>query len=114
MRRMEERLEAMERKNHSNNLDDSDEEVEFESFEEEEEDPEEVMKILKKLMKTSGRTRIEVPMYSGNLNVQELMDWINSLSKYFDFEDRDSEVFDTLLYFGPINQLKNKIKNLED
>ena len=39
------------------------------------------------LMKTSGRPRIEVPMYSGNLNVEELMDWINSLIKYFDFEE---------------------------
>ena len=38
------------------------------------------------LMKTSGRPIIEVPMYSGNLNVEELMDWINALSKYFDFE----------------------------
>ena len=26
-------------------------------------------------------------MYSGNLNVEELMDWINALSKYFDFEE---------------------------
>ena len=25
-------------------------------------------------------------MYSGNLNVEEIMDWIKSLSKYFDFE----------------------------
>ena len=38
-------------------------------------------------MKTSGRPRIEVPMYSGNLNIEELMDWINALSKYFDFEE---------------------------
>ena len=30
-------------------------------------------------------------MYSGNLNVQELMDWINSLSKYFDFEDTEDK-----------------------
>ena len=86
MRRMEERLKAMERKKHSYNSDDSDEEAEFESSEEEEEDPEEV-KILKMLMKTSGRPRIEVPMYSGNLNVEELMDWINALSKYFDLEE---------------------------
>ena len=86
MRRMEERLEAMERNNHSNNSDDSDEEAKSESSEEEEEDPDEV-KILKMLMKTSGRPRIEVPMYSGNLNVEELMDWINALSKYFDFEE---------------------------
>ena len=26
-------------------------------------------------------------MYSGNLNVEELIDWINTLSKYFDFEE---------------------------
>ena len=29
------------------------------------------------------------------------------------FEDRDSEVFDTLLTFGSINQLKTKIKTFE-
>ena len=86
MRILKERLESMERRNHSNNSDDSDEEAESESSEEEEEDPEEV-KILKMLMKTSGRPRIEVPMYSGNLDVEELMDWINTLSKYFDFEE---------------------------
>ena len=70
----------MERKNHSDNSDDSDEEAESESSKEEEEDPDEV-KILKMLMKTSGIPRIEVPMYLGNLNVEELMDWINALSK---------------------------------
>ena len=26
-------------------------------------------------------------MYEGNLNVEELMDWINDLNKYFDFEE---------------------------
>ena len=83
---MEERLEAIEIKNHSNSSDDSDEEADFESYEEEEEEPEEV-KILKMLMKTGGRPRIEVPMYSCNLNVEEIMDWINTLSKYFDFEE---------------------------
>ena len=39
------------------------------------------------LLKTSGRPRIEVPMYLGNLNAEELMDWINPLSKYFYFEE---------------------------
>ena len=69
MRILEERLEAMERKNHSKNSDDSDEEAKSESSEEEEEYPDEV-KILKMLMKTSGRTIIEVPMYSSKLNVE--------------------------------------------
>ena len=26
-------------------------------------------------------------MHEGNLNVEELMDWINALAKYFDFEE---------------------------
>ena len=70
MRRPEEILEAMERKNHSENSDNRDEE--------EEEDPEEV-RVLKMLMKASSRPRVEVPMYEGNLNVEELIDWINAL-----------------------------------
>ena len=36
------------------------------------------------LMKASSRQRVEVPMYEGNLNVEELMDWINALNKYFE------------------------------
>ena len=39
------------------------------------------------LMKASSIPRVEVPMYEGNLNVEELMDWINALNKYFDFEE---------------------------
>ena len=30
------------------------------------------------------------------------------------FEDKDSEVFDTLLSFGSVNQLKTRIKTFED
>ena len=71
MRRLEERLEAMERKTHSENLVNSDEEEE--SPDEEEEDIEEV-RVLKMLMKASSKPRVEVPMYEGNLNVEELMD----------------------------------------
>ena len=33
------------------------------------------------LMKTSGIPRVEVPLYSGNLDVEELMDWVNAPSK---------------------------------
>ena len=69
MRILEERLESMERKKHLDSSNDSDEEAESESSEEEEEYPDKV-KILKMLMKTSGRPRIEVPMYLGNINVE--------------------------------------------
>lgn len=30
---------------------------------------------------------MEIPLYDGNLNVEELMDWISSLAKYFDYEE---------------------------
>ena len=61
----------------------SDEEA---KFSQEEEDPEEV-RVLNMLMKASSRPSVGVPMYEGNLNVEELMDWINALNKYFDFEE---------------------------
>ena len=39
------------------------------------------------LVKASNRPKVEVPMYEGNLNVEELMEWVNALAKYFDFEE---------------------------
>jgi hypothetical protein len=30
-------------------------------------------------------------MYEGNLDVEELLDWIRSMEKYFDYEDVDEE-----------------------
>jgi hypothetical protein len=32
-----------------------------------------------------------VPMYEGNLNVEELMDWINAMDTNFDYEEVDEE-----------------------
>jgi hypothetical protein len=34
-----------------------------------------------------GRAKIEVPMYEGNLDAEELLDWIRSMDKHFDYED---------------------------
>ena len=72
----------MERIN-SESIDTSDEE---ESFEEEQEEIVDEVKVLNMLVKASNRPKVEVPMYEGNLNVEEVMDWINALAKYFDFE----------------------------
>ena len=38
-----------------------------------------------------GRDKIEVPMYEGNLDAEELLDWIRSMEKHFDYEDVDEE-----------------------
>ena len=32
-----------------------------------------------------------VPSYEGNFNFDELMDWLNPNSKYFDYEEVDEE-----------------------
>jgi hypothetical protein len=34
---------------------------------------------------------MEVSMYKGNLNVEEFLDWISALNKYFDYEEIDDE-----------------------
>ena len=44
-----------------------------ESFEEEE-DESEAAKVIKILAKASGRPKVEITLYDGNLNVEELMD----------------------------------------
>ncbi len=59
--------------------------------EEEEEDESEAAKFLKILAKASGRPKVEIPLYGGNLNVEELMDWISSLDKCFDYEEVDDK-----------------------
>jgi hypothetical protein len=47
--------------------------------------------LLRLVTKVGARPKMEVPMYEGNLNVEELLDWINAMDKYFDYEDIDEE-----------------------
>jgi hypothetical protein len=37
------------------------------------------------------RDKIEVLMYEGNLDVEEMLDWVRAMEKYFDYEDVDEE-----------------------
>jgi hypothetical protein len=34
---------------------------------------------------------MEIPMYEGNLDVEELLDWFRALDRYFDYEDIEEE-----------------------
>jgi hypothetical protein len=45
--------------------------------------------VLKSFVKLGAREKIDVPMYEGNLDDEELLDWISSIDKYFDYEDID-------------------------
>jgi hypothetical protein len=47
--------------------------------------------LLRVVARLGGRAKIEIPMYEGNLDVEELLDWIISMDKHFDYEDVDEE-----------------------
>jgi hypothetical protein len=47
--------------------------------------------LLKEVSILGGRAKIEVPMYEGNLDAEELLDWITSMDRHFDYEDFDEE-----------------------
>lgn len=51
----------------------------------------ETTKIIKMLAKLGGKPMVEIPMYEGSLNAEELMDWIRSLDQYFNYEEVDKK-----------------------
>jgi hypothetical protein len=38
-----------------------------------------------------AREKMDIPVYEGNLDVEELLDWIRALDKHFDFEDVEED-----------------------
>jgi hypothetical protein len=38
-----------------------------------------------------AREKMEVSMYEGNLDMEELIDWISNLENYFEYKDIDDE-----------------------
>jgi hypothetical protein len=47
--------------------------------------------LLRAVVRLGGRAKIEVPMYEGNLYDEELLDWIRSMDRHFNYEDVDEE-----------------------
>jgi hypothetical protein len=43
------------------------------------------------VVKLGARSKIEIPMYEGNLDTKELLDWIRAMDKYLDYEDVEEE-----------------------
>ena len=43
------------------------------------------VKLLKAVIGASSKPRVEIAAYNGGLNMKELVDWINSVDKHFDF-----------------------------
>ena len=58
----------------------------------EEQEEEEVLnleeeRLFKALTKIGKRHKFNVPTFSGNLNPKKLIDWINELEEYFEYEE---------------------------
>jgi hypothetical protein len=47
--------------------------------------------LLREIVRLGARAKIEVPMYEGNLDAEELLDWIRSMDKYFDYGNVNGE-----------------------
>jgi hypothetical protein len=48
-------------------------------------------RLLRVVARLGGRAKMEVPMYQGNLDFKELLYWIRSMDKHFDYEEVDEE-----------------------
>ena len=46
-------------------------------------------RLLKDVVKLGARENIDIPMYEGNLDAEEMLDSIRSMDKYFDYEEVD-------------------------
>jgi hypothetical protein len=43
--------------------------------------------LFRAVARIGSRAKMDIPVYEGNLDVEELLDWIRDLDKYFDYED---------------------------
>jgi hypothetical protein len=44
-------------------------------------------RLLKSIARMGAREKMDIPVYEGNLDVEDLLDWIRALDMYFDYED---------------------------
>jgi hypothetical protein len=90
MRDLRARLEEMEiaqrRRVRAGDL--SDFEVEEEAGHEEEVTAEDAstVQFIKAISRTGAKAKMDIPVYEGNLDVEELLDWIRALETYLDYE----------------------------
>jgi hypothetical protein len=68
-------------------LSDSDSEVEAKHEEEAVAEDAANERLIKAIACMSAKTKMDIPIYEGNLDAAELLDWIRALDTYFDYED---------------------------
>jgi hypothetical protein len=91
MRELHARLEVMEAMQRRTPTIEDVSDAESEEIEVEENVGEDVSEVrfLKVIVKLGAGAKLDIPMYEGNLDAEDLLDWIRSMDKYFDYEDVD-------------------------
>ena len=86
IRTLRARLEALETGIHNEHTGDtSDEEIPEEEEETTVETPE--VRMFRSIFGVGSSSRVDVPFFSGNLDPEELIDWIKSMNKHFDYAE---------------------------
>jgi hypothetical protein len=47
--------------------------------------------LIRAIARMGAREKMDIPFYEGNLDVEELLDWIRALDTYFDYEDVEED-----------------------
>jgi hypothetical protein len=47
--------------------------------------------LIRVIARMSARAKMDIPVYEGNLDAEELLDWIRALDTYFDYEDVEED-----------------------
>jgi hypothetical protein len=47
--------------------------------------------LIRVVARMGARIKMDIPVYEGNLDDEELLDWIRALDTYFDYEDVEEE-----------------------
>jgi hypothetical protein len=48
-------------------------------------------RLLKVVARMSTKVKMDIPVYEGNMDAEELLDWIRALDTYFDYEDIEED-----------------------
>jgi hypothetical protein len=91
MRDLRARLEDMETAQRhtasAGDLSDSERKIEAEHEEEVAAEDASTEQLIKSIAQMGAKEKMEIPVYEGNLDAEELLDWIRALDTYFDYED---------------------------
>jgi hypothetical protein len=95
MRDLRARLEDMETTQRctvsAGDLSDSESEIEAEHEEEVATEDAANERLIRDIARMGARAKMDIPVYEGNLDAEELLDWIRALDTYFDYEDVEEE-----------------------